>query len=181
MTDEKRWNERLWLCTVPRKSLLWLWSHLWLWCSHTQRPRGSPGAQGFPMETDVCAGAANVGMSLQVKGVKTESSTSAYRADHCVPSVLISSISAAILLWLQLLTLSHKFSCSFPTLVLQTRTKRCVSFSNAVNCPNSPPSSLGKQELQINNEAFFIIKNALHLWLILLGIFPLTLLSFIAG
>lgn len=114
-------------------------------------------------------------------GVKTESSTSAYRADHCVPSVLISSISAAILLWLQLLTLSHKFSCFFPTLVLQSRTKRCVSFSNAVNCPNSPPSSLGKQELQINNEAFFIIKNALHLWLILLGIFPLTLLSFIAG
>lgn len=143
--------------------------------------KGPEAALGFPMETDVCAGAANVGMSLQVKGVKTESSTSAYRADHCVPSVLISSISAAILLWLQLLTLSHKFSCSFPTLVLQTRTKRCVSFSNAVNCPNSSPSSLGKQELQINNEAFFIIKNALHLWLILLGIFPLTLLSFIAG
>lgn len=45
----------------------------------------------------------------QFRGVGTGSSTSGCRAVHCVLSIVIFRVSAAILLWLQLLTLSREF------------------------------------------------------------------------
>lgn len=129
-----------------------LGSHLWLWYCKTQMPWSSHEAQEpLPTETNIRAGAANVGISSAAPaGVSPGvwelqhiwlqgSSLCSINSDFqglCCNSALAPALDP--LPWILLVF--------FSTLILHNRTKNCALFSNVMNCSNSPPSSLGKRD-----------------------------------
>lgn len=152
-----QYSQRAYSDTLPGmfSERVGLGSQLWAWCFNTQMLWTSHGLHWlFHMKTsgpgkkknrsaafrDICVGATDMGTTSSAAPVDVSSGVWELGAARLVSGSSLCSINSDFQdFWcifalgpLQLLTLSHEFSCFFSTLIQRNRTKHCVWFSNVI-------------------------------------------------